>query len=105
MDFELSVDLILTMLPDSFARLVLNYGIDHVISTIPELIDVLNIAKGKMSEKKGKETTLKETCFDCGQVGYWKRKCKAYMESKKKVACDTPSTSGIYVIKVNIFFS
>ena len=55
-----------------------------------------------MTKKKGKETTLKETCFYCGQVGHWKRNCKAYIESKKKVACDAPSSSGIYVIKVNI---
>ena len=26
----------------------------------------------------------------------------AYLESSKEVACDVPSTSGIYVIKVNI---
>ena len=29
------------------------------------------------------------------------RNCKAYLESRKEVACDVPSTSGIYVIKVN----
>ena len=74
---------------------------DHVISTIPELIDVLKIAEGKMAEKKGKETAPKETCFNCGQVSHWKRNYKAYLESKKNVACDAPSSSGIYVIKVN----
>ena len=79
---------------------------DHIISTIPELIDVLKIiAEGKMAEKKGKETAPKETSFYCGQVSHWKRNCKAYLESKENVACDAPSSSGIYVIKVNIVSS
>ena len=75
---------------------------NYVVSTIPELVNVLKIAKGKLSKKKGKETAPKETCFYCGQVGHWKRNCKAYLESKKKVTCDAPSSLGIYVIKVNI---
>ena len=81
---------------------MLDYGMDHIISTIPKLINALKIDEGKMAEKKSKETALKETSLYCGQVGHWKRNCKAYLESKKKVACDVPSSSGIYVIKINI---
>ena len=78
----------------------------HKIPTIPELINVLEMAEGKMDKKKGKETTLKEISsrgisFHCGQDGHWKRNCKAYLESKNKVACDAPSSSGIYVITIN----
>ena len=102
MDLELSVDLILARLPDSFAQFVLDYRMDHIIYTISKLINVLKIDEGKIAEKKGKETTSKETRFYCGQVGHWKRNHKAYLESKKKIACDAPSSSGIYVIKVNI---
>ena len=69
-DFELSVVFILARLPNSFAQFVLDHGMDHIISTISELIDVLKIAKGKMDEKKGKETALKKTCFYCGQVSH-----------------------------------
>ena len=69
MDFELSVDF-LAKLPDSFAQFVLDYGIDHIISTITKLIDELKIVEGKMAEKKGKEIASKETCFYCGQVGH-----------------------------------
>ena len=106
MDPELSIDLILERLPDSFAQFVLDYEMVHKIPTIPELINVLKMAKGKMAKKKGKETTPKETsskgiCFHCGQDGNRKRNCKAYLESKKKVACDAPSFSGIYVITVD----
>ena len=79
----------------------------HKIPTILELINMLEMAEGKMAKKKGKETTLKETsskgiCFHCGQDGHWKRNCKAYLESKNKVACDAPSSLDIYVITVNI---
>ena len=106
MDPELSIDLILARLPDSFAQFVLDYEMVHKIPTIPYLINVLEMDEGKMAKKKGKETTPKETsskgvCFHCGQVGHWKRNCKAYLESKNKVACDAPSSSGIYVIEVN----
>ena len=97
MDLELSIDLILARLPDSFAQFVLDYEMVHKIPTIPELINVLEMAEGKMDKKKGKETTPKETsskgiCFHCGQDDHWKRNCKAYLESKNKVACDTPSS-------------
>ena len=101
MDFELSIGLILTMLSNGFAQFVLDYRMDHIISTIPKLIDVLKIAEGKMVKKKGKETASKETCFYCGRVGHWKRNCKTYLESKKKVACDAPTSSGFYVIEIN----
>ena len=57
--------------------------------------------KGWVSKKKVKETSSKGTCFHCGKEGHWKRNCKAYMESKRKVACDAPTPSSIYVIEVN----
>ena len=53
------------------------------------------------AKKKVKETSSKGTCFHCGKEGHWKRNCKAYMESKKMVACDAPTSSGIYVIEIN----
>ena len=47
MDFELSVDLILANLLDSFAQFVLGYRMNHIVSTLPKLINVLKITKGK----------------------------------------------------------
>ena len=86
---------------------MLNYEMVHKIPTIPKLINVLKMVEGKMAKKKGKETTPKETSskgifFHCGQDGHWKRNYKAYLELKNKVACDAPSSSGIYVITVDI---
>ena len=102
MDFELSINLILASLPNSFAQFVLDYRMNNIISTILDLINLLKIAGRKLAKKIAKETALKETCFYCGQVSHWKRNCKAYLELKKKVACDAPSSLGIYVIEVNI---
>ena len=44
MDFELRLGLILARLPNGFAQFMLDYGMEHIISNIPELIDVLKIA-------------------------------------------------------------
>ena len=52
MDFELSLGLILARLPNGFEQFVLDYEMDHIIPTIPELIHVLKIAKGKISKNK-----------------------------------------------------
>ena len=98
MDFELSIDLILASLLDSFAQFVLDYRMNYILSTIPKLINMLKIAKGKLAKKKTKETTLKGAYFYCGQISHWKRNYMAYLESKKEVACDAPSTLGIYVL-------
>ena len=78
---------------------------DYIVSTILELIDVLKITEGKLAEKKARETTSQGACFYCGQDGHWKRNCKAYVELKKKMACDAPLSSGIYVIKAKCYFS
>ena len=57
--------------------------------------------KGGVANKKVKETSSKGACFHYGKEGHWKRNCKVYMESKKKVACDAPTPLRIYVIEVN----
>ena len=44
MDFELSIDLIMVSLLDSFAQFVLDYMMNYIMSTIPDLINLLKIA-------------------------------------------------------------
>ncbi|KAJ8771297.1 hypothetical protein K2173_026474 [Erythroxylum novogranatense] len=44
MDYELSVDLILVGLSDSYSQLVLNYRMNQISTTIPELINLLKTA-------------------------------------------------------------
>ena len=77
-DFELGMDLIQESLPDSFAQFMIDYRMNNIMFTIPDLINLLKIVEGKLDEKKAKETTLKETCFYYGEVGHWKRNFMAY---------------------------
>src|SRR6266542_6194065 len=61
-------------------------------------------AKAESSSKdrnpKKPSATFGATCFHCQDVGHWKRNCLKYLEDKKKGSLT--STSGIYVIEVNI---
>ncbi|XP_042415804.1 RNA polymerase II C-terminal domain phosphatase-like 2 isoform X1 [Zingiber officinale] len=123
MDHELSIGLILHSLSNSYSQFVMNYRINQIESTIPELINMLKIvelsvkkepkvvmlfdsskkgskrklktqAKGKKKPKKG-ELAPKGSCHHCGEMGHWKRNCKIYLESlKKKTTSDAPSASG-----------
>ena len=43
MDHELSIDLIMASLPDSFAQFVLNYSMNNIETSILELINLLKI--------------------------------------------------------------
>ena len=52
MDFELSVDLILVSLPDSFAQFVLDYRMNYIISTIPKLINLLETVESSLRKEK-----------------------------------------------------
>ena len=131
MDSELSIHLILAGLPDNFAQFVLNYRMNDKESSILEQTNLLKTIeptlkkegktvmlmnsfgsrnkkkrkitkqKGGAAKKKTKEMSLKGTCFHYGKEGHWKKNSKAYLESKKKVACDAPTSSSIYVIEVN----
>ena len=68
------------------------------------------VGKGKPQDKvrqksKGKAPKPKPqkegVCFHCNKPGHWKRNCLLYLEELKKGSA-TPSTSGIYVIEVNL---
>ncbi|XP_074579600.1 uncharacterized protein LOC141836090 [Curcuma longa] len=113
MDHELSIDLILHSLPESYSYFVMNYRINHIESTIPEMINMLKTiepavksekkvvmlvdsskkgskrkatrqAKGKKKKKaKVTEPASKGSCHHCGKMGHWRRNCKTYLESVK----------------------
>ena len=54
MDAELSGDLILQSLPDSYASFVLNYQMNKITTTIPELINMLKTAKEVVKKQSSK---------------------------------------------------
>ena len=61
--------------------------------------------KGKgQSKPKAKKPKLpkKGVCFFYNKQGHWKRNCKLYLEDLKKKKSSEATTSGIYVIEVNL---
>ena len=100
MDHELSVDLILQSLPDSYSQFVLNFQMNKIEVTIPELINMLKTAEPSIKKdqkaimlvdssskrksqgkKKKKKMTMKPKggvkkkdakgqCFHCNKSGH-----------------------------------
>ena len=60
------------------------------------------ISKPNAKPKSG--PSPKDKCFHYDDLGHWFRNCKKYLEDKKKKGSET-STSGIYVIEINIVVS
>ncbi|KAJ8769201.1 hypothetical protein K2173_000976 [Erythroxylum novogranatense] len=76
--------------------------------------------KGKISKKKNKNKNQKAyakvakqtggvkkkndkgTCFHCGIAGHWKRNCKSYLASLKEKKLGGTSTSGLFMIEINL---
>ena len=59
--------------------------------------------KGRSKPKAKKPKPPKEgVCFFCNEQGHWKRNCKLYLEDLKKKKSSEATTSGIYVIEVNL---
>ena len=52
MDHELSVDLILQSLPDSFSQFVMNYQMNKIETTLPELINLLKTAETSIKKER-----------------------------------------------------
>ena len=129
---ELDTDLILGSLPKSYDQFVMNYNMDHVEKSIAELHGILKnvetniqktnpklmVQKGESMKRKGnkakkdkgqskpkakKPKPPKEgVFFFCNEQGHRKRNCKLYFEDLKKKKSSEATTSGIYVIEVNL---
>ena len=57
--------------------------------------------KPKTKQPKAKEPKEGQ-CFFCNEPGHWKRNCKLYLEDLKKKKGSETTSSGIYVIEVNL---
>ena len=62
--------------------------------------------KPKGNEPKAPKPKLQKegNCFHCNKPGHWKRNCLLYWEELKKNGGGA-STSGIFVIEVNLYIS
>ncbi|KAG8472690.1 hypothetical protein CXB51_034600 [Gossypium anomalum] len=138
---ELATDVILQSLPDSYSQFVLNFNINEIDKTLPQLLSMLRTAEGNMKKVgpkpilmvrnnkgkgkakvptkpkgkgkpnlgKGKATlkpkgrvSMEGNCFHCGVTGHWKRNCPVYLQEIKKAKASETSTSGIYVVDINL---
>ncbi|KAL4341669.1 hypothetical protein GQ457_08G035460 [Hibiscus cannabinus] len=90
MDFarndELAIDVVMQSLSDSFNQFVLNFNMNEINKTLPQLLGMLRTAEGVVS-KDGK-------CFHFGKPGHWKRNCHVYLEDVKKAKEVGASVSG-----------
>ena len=59
--------------------------------------------KPKTKQPKAKEPKERQ-CYFYNEQGHWKRNCKLYLEDLKKKKGSETTSSGIYVIKVNLYF-
>ena len=65
----------------------------------------VNQGKGKevVKTKVKSRATLDQTCFYCNKKGHWKQNFPKYLQDMKDG--NIASTSGIYVIQINLGFS
>ncbi|KAK9044504.1 hypothetical protein V6N11_058404 [Hibiscus sabdariffa] len=114
---ELATDLILQSLPDSFKPFVLNFNMNEINKTLPQLLGMLRTAEvdmkkggsksiltfreAKRKEKKGKNALKPKEgiskdgkCLHCEKSGHWKRNCPVYLEEFKKAKAVGALVSG-----------
>ena len=92
----------------------------NVETNIQKINPVLMVQKGECMKRKGKGNKAKKgkgqskpkakkikppkegVCFFFNEQDHWKRNCKLYLEDLKKKKSSEATTSGIYVIEVNL---
>ncbi|CAA0841984.1 Unknown protein, partial [Striga hermonthica] len=101
-DGETQVDIVLQSLPKCFEQFRLNYNMNKMLMTLPELVAELQAAEGLFRQKtqamvaqrgeastskapKGKKRKKKPKgkCYNCQQKGHWKANCPLSKKPKK----------------------
>ncbi|KAK8997814.1 hypothetical protein V6N11_012351 [Hibiscus sabdariffa] len=97
---ELATDVVLQSLSDSFNQFVLNFNMNEINKTLPQLLGMLRTTKGKMKKSGPKPILMVRK--DIQRPGHWKRNYHVYREEVKKAKAVGASISSIYVIDVNM---
>ncbi|KAG8651798.1 hypothetical protein MANES_06G022851v8 [Manihot esculenta] len=61
--------------------------------------------RGKPKWQSKAKVPKEGICFHCKEPGHWKRNCKLYLDECKKKKSSETTTSGIYVININLSIS
>ncbi|KAK9034939.1 hypothetical protein V6N11_076991 [Hibiscus sabdariffa] len=91
---ELAIDVFLQSLPDSFSQFILNFNMNEIEKTLPQLLGMLRTAEGKEALKPKGGVSKDGKFFHCGKTGHWKRNCPIYLEEVKKAKAVGASVSG-----------
>ncbi|KAK8680630.1 hypothetical protein V6N13_109570 [Hibiscus sabdariffa] len=94
---ELAPDLILQSLPGSFKPFVLNFNMNEINKTLPQLLGMLRTAESDMKKDGSKSILLVREA-----KGKGKKVAKSKGSEVKKAKAVGASVSGIYVIDVNM---
>ena len=81
MNKEPQVDLIMQSLPDSYGQLIMNYHMNKIDSTLPELLNMLVITEGTL--KNSRRTILTMEQASSKRKSTKKKKNKKPMEKQK----------------------
>jgi hypothetical protein len=86
MDHELSIDLVLQSLPPSYAQFVLNFNMNKLEVTLPELLNMLRTAENSVSGDKGKSIMMVTSSKSAGKSSGTKKNNKTAVKKKKMKA-------------------
>ncbi|KAK8670112.1 hypothetical protein V6N13_104873 [Hibiscus sabdariffa] len=94
---ELATDVILQSLPDSFNQFVLNFNMNEINKTLPQLLGMLRTAESNMKKGGSKSVLMVRVAKEKG-----KKVAKSKGSDVKKAKAVGASVSGIYVIDVHV---
>ena len=83
MDKKLQVDLILQSLPDLYGQFIINYHMNKIDSTLPELLNMLVIVKGTLKSSRGIVLTV-ERALSKKKSSFKKKKPAKKQKNKAK---------------------
>jgi hypothetical protein len=86
MDHELSVDLVLQSLSPSFAQFVLNFNMNKLEVSLPELLNMLRTAENTLSKEKGKAVMMVSSSKSTGKSSGTKKNKKTIVKKKNMKA-------------------